>query len=168
MKTKSSRIIAVVIAIMVLGPSSSARATTVEPNLSIGVATDKLTYDLGEYVTIYITGYNVGSDTITLGFGTLSQASYLMDNVYDWFDHHHHYAMPSYRVLDAGEDYTWTLVHNSVDLGYYPLTVGTHSVKGEIVDYGYSAPVEFEVVPEPATFLLLALGTLALLNKRKA
>jgi hypothetical protein len=150
-------IFAIALAVLVLGTSSLAEAT-IEPNLSIIVATDKLTYELGEYVTIYITGYNVGSETITLGFGTLSQASYLMDDVYDWYAHHYHYGGVSYRVIEPGEDYTWTLVHDSVDIGYYPLTVGTHSVKGEVVDYGYSPLVEFEVIPEPATLLLLTMG----------
>jgi hypothetical protein len=150
--------ILVIFPVIILFGVSSLVEATIEPNLSIGVATDKLTYELGEYVTIYITGYNVGSETITLEFGTLSQASYLMDDVYDWFAHHYHYAMLSSRVIEPGEDYTWTLVHGNVDMGYYPLTVGTHSVKGEIVDYGYSPPVEFEVVPEPSTILFLAFG----------
>jgi hypothetical protein len=139
----------------------------IEPNLSIGVATDKLTYELGEYVTIYITGYNVGSETIMLEFGSLSQASYLMDDVYDWFDHHYHYAKPSSRAINPGGDYTWTLVYDIVDMGYYHLTVGTHNVKGEIKDYGLSPPVEFEVVPEPSSLALLLSGIVYLTRKRK-
>jgi len=37
----------------------------------------------------------------------------------------------------------------------YPLAIGTHSVVGEVVGYGDSAPIQFEVVPEPATVSFL-------------
>ncbi len=63
------------------------------------------------------------------------------------------------------------MTHGSYEMQEYPLTVGMHTVIGEVlavelIGDGKSIPVEFEVVPEPATFVLLGIGGL-LLRKRK-
>jgi len=72
-----------------------------------------------------------------------------MDDVYDWTEGHSWASTPTQRIIDAYASYTWTLIHGSYEMGIYPLDVGTHTVTGEVVGYGYSLPVEFEVVPEP-------------------
>lgn len=50
--------------------------------------------------------------------------------------------------------------HGSIEMGLYALNLGVHSVVGEVVGYGQSEPVEFEVIPERATILILGFGVL--------
>jgi hypothetical protein len=84
-----------------------------------------------------------------------------MDSTYDF--KYHHIAMPcvTQRQIEAFSSYTWTLVHADYEMGTYLPTLGMHIIVGEVLGYGYSAPVEFEVIPEPSTFLLLVIGFIA-------
>ena len=125
--------------------------------VEISVATDKPIYQLGEYVTVSITAYNPTSETVILGFPTTLQASYLLDGTFDWANRPC-LQIPSGRIIDAYDSYTWNLNHGSGEMAFYPLAVGIHSVVGEVIGYGFSEPIQFEVVPEPGTLLLLALG----------
>ncbi len=76
MKTKIMGIITVV---LVLGFAGTAEATIVD----VSVATNKLVYELGEDVVVFVIAYNPNPEPITLT-GGFYFASYKMDGVYDW------------------------------------------------------------------------------------
>jgi hypothetical protein len=141
--------------------------STVKADLiEITVDTDKDVYNMGESVTVYVSAYNPGFETITLSFATSSQANYFMDGIFDYSS----YIISVPRCTEvqiAGNDsYTWTLKHMKDLLSAYPLLQGTHSVVGQVVGYGESGPAQFEVIPEPATLILLALGSLLVQRKK--
>lgn len=131
-------IIVVVTSIILLDASSLAEATTVD----ISVATDKPTYVLGEGVKVFVTAYNPNPLPVTLFFGSSVQASYLMDGVFRKV----FTRFPWVVIIPAYNTHTWKLRHGPHEMTIYPLAVGTHTVVGEVVGYGQSAPIEFEVV----------------------
>jgi len=130
--------------------------------IDISTLTNKDTYLLGEEVVVYVTAHNPGPEPVTLYFGSTLEASYLMDDVYDWSEGL--VSLPIFYEFTIWRDYTWYLTHRHNE---YPLDVGTHTVRGEVVGYGFGSPVQFEVVPEPATVLLLTLGSLLLTKRRQ-
>ena len=134
--------------------------------VNISTTTDKDTYLLGEQVVVSVTAYNPNSNPATLNFATSLEASYLMDGVYDWTEGKVFIQLGRQLIIDPYDSYTWDLTHGNREMELYPLDVGIHTVRGEVVGYGYSPQVQFEVVPEPATILLLTLGSL-LLNRRR-
>ncbi len=135
--------------------------------VNISTITDKNTYLLGEEVIVYVTAYNPNPEPVTLGFLTSLQASYLMDGVFNWSEHRQFNPIPTGRIIEPYDSYTWNLSHDSYAMTIYPLDIGYHTVAGEVMGYGYSSPVQFEVVPEPATILLLTLGSLLLTRRRR-
>jgi len=90
-----------------------------------------------------------------------------MHGVFDWAENRHFAQVPSGRIIEPHDSYTWNLSHGYHAMTIYPLCVGTHTVIGEVVGYGQAAPVEFKVVPEPATIILFGLGGLVFTQKRK-
>lgn len=128
--------------------------------IDISVATDKETYLLGEDVTVFVTAYNPNPDPITLYFASSLQASYLMDGVFDWRTGKGFEYMVTKRVIEPYDSRVWQLDHGTYEKAIYPLSIGRHTVVGEVVGYGQSAPVEFQVIPEPASVLLIGLGAL--------
>lgn len=146
----------------------SAMATT-HASLEISVATDKSVYQVGEAVTISVTAYNSSeTETLNLSFGTAKQATYLLDSIFDLSSIMQYAQIPSGVHVDPLASYTWTFTHADNAAIAYPLTSGTHSVIGEIVGYGQSDSVEFEVVPEPITFSLLGIGFLLLCRNKNS
>jgi len=139
-----------------------AEATIVE----ISASTNKPVYELGEEVVVFVIAYNPTPEPLTLFFGSTLQASYLMDGVFDWTEKKRFEAVLTKRIIEPDHSYTWNLIHDSFETSIYPLGVGTHILVGYVVGYRESAPVEFEVVPEPATILLLGLGSLMVRKKR--
>ncbi len=133
----------------------------------ISTVTDKDTYLLGEEVIVSITAYNPEPNPVTLYFGTSLQSSYLMDDVYDWTYYKLFQPSLTHRTIAPYGSYTWDRTHGQSEMELYPLDVGTHTVRGEVVGYGYSSTIQFEVVPEPATILLLTLGSLFLTRPRR-
>ena len=162
METKK-RVIRIVAAVLVLAFAGMAKATIVE----VGVATDKPTYLLDEGVTVFVTAYNPNPEPVTLTFSTSMQASYLMDAIYDWKEHHGAYLWATEQEIQPFDTHTWTLTHGAEEMETYPLTVGTHTVVGEVIGYGQSAPVEFEVIPEPTIFLFLVMGIAGIRAKHR-
>jgi hypothetical protein len=130
--------------------------------VDITVATDKESYLLGEEVIVSVIAYNPNPEPVTLGFTTSLQASYLMDGVFNWSEGRQFNPIPTGRVIQPYDSYTWIISHDSHAMTIYPMEVDIHSVVGEVVGYGQSAPLHFEVIPEPATFLLFGLGVLLL------
>jgi hypothetical protein len=146
MKTK------IIVILILLGFAGIAKATIVD----ISVATDKSTYQLGEYVTVSITAYNPNPQPVTLHFNTTLQATYLMDSTFNWTQCNGSYPMLTERTIDPFTSYTWNHIHDSPEMMLYPLDIGIHTVVGEVVGYGVSTPVQFEVVPEPGTLAIFA------------
>ena len=146
--------------------SSSAKAS-----LDISAVTNKSIYELGETVNITISVFNSGSTAETLmgggkylmedGSGGIMSTDYIIDDTYIWSDR--------YKVIDGtgvmwmkefqpGQTQTWVMSHGSQQMQDYPLNAGTHSIVGKAGFNLYSNPVSFEVIPEPTTLSLLALG----------
>lgn len=135
--------------------------------VNISTITDKESYLLGEEVVVSVTAYNPDPNPVTLYFGSSLQASYLMDDVYDWSDGKVFGDRLSQRTIDPYGSYTWDLIHGHHEMEAYPLEIGAHTVVGEVVGYGYSSTVQFQVIPEPAMILLLTLGGLFLTSRRR-
>jgi len=158
MKTTSISILALV---LVLCLSDIGRADLVD----ISVATDKPTYQVGEEVKVYVRAYNPGLDSVTLTFGSNIQTSYWMDDIYDWQAGRDRLWVLTYATINPNTTHTWELIHGSYEMSVYPLEIGTHSVVGIVGAYelsgnGESSPIEFEVIPEPASLIILTTGSL--------
>jgi hypothetical protein len=151
-----------ILVVLVLGFAGMARATIVD----ICAATNKPVYDLGEEVVVFVIAYNPNPEPVTLGFVSTLQASYLMDGVFDWSEDKAFAQIPTGARIKPYDSCTWNLSHDSHAMMIYPLDVGFHTVVGEVVGYGQSAPVEFEVVPEPSTLLLFAIGLIGTRRRR--
>jgi len=119
-----------------------------ETIVEVSAETDKSTYLLGEVVTVFVTAYNPNPEPVTLYFGSSLEASYLMDGVFDWSEWHLFNPVILQLTIEPYNSSRWTLHHGSDEMEIYPLDIGTHTVVGEVVGYGCSAPVEFEVVAE--------------------
>ncbi len=137
--------------------------------IEVTVSTDKTVYDYLEPISVSVTATNPNDYTVTLEWPTSGQAAYIMDDTYD----HRAYigVLPvfTYRDIAAHESYTWTYDHL---FDYYTPGVGEHFVTGVVIydginDGDQSDPFSFEVVPEPGTLSLLAIGGLAMLRRRK-
>jgi len=74
------RLAKIILAVLSLLPVC-AQATVVD----ITVATDKPTYQLGEYVTVSVTAYNPNPEPVTLYFIDNSEVTYIMDNTFDLY-----------------------------------------------------------------------------------
>lgn len=134
--------------------------------IDISAATNKPTYQLGEYVTISVTAYNPNPQPVTLYFSSSLQATYLIDNTFDWTQGKGFAQEPTQQTISPYGSYSWNLIHDN-EMAIYPLGLGNHSVTGTVINYGTTSPIEFEVVPEPATFLLLATGWAFIRHKRR-
>ncbi|MHC4474044.1 MAG: right-handed parallel beta-helix repeat-containing protein [Planctomycetota bacterium] len=118
--------------------------STAATDLEITAETDKPVYTFGEDVTVSVTAYNPTDSPITLAFGSTCQAWYLMDG---WYYYSTACGWAATFVTVAPNDsHTWTMVHDSYQRYTCPLRPGKHSVVG--IMYGYTEPVEFEIVGE--------------------
>ena len=171
-----SRLVLSVVLILVLSANLIEAA-----EIELTVATDKLSYSLGEDITVSVTAYNPNDYEATLVFSSSLQASYIMDDIYDWSSDEGFYQAFTEVTIGPESSHTWDLEHDwEYTVGDYPdtygydLSVGTHTVVGALQEMlgspgytYYSQSVEFEVVPEAATLGLLLLGGLALLRRRR-
>jgi len=148
------RLITIIAVVILSSFDGMAKATVVD----VTVATDKESYLLGEEVIVSVIAYNPNPEPVTLGFSSSLVVSYLMDNVYDWAEGRQFSPVILQLTIQPYNFKTLELVHGYDEMAIYPLDVGTHTVVGEFVGYGQSAPVQFEVIPEPSSILLLAIG----------
>ncbi len=134
--------------------------------VDISVATDKEIYQLNEDVIVFVTAYNPNQEPVTLGFPSALTTTYLMDGVFNWSEGKVFAPSGLQLTIEAHEFATWELTHGSIEMGLYALNLGVHSVVGEVVGYGQSEAVEFEVIPEPATIVILSFGVFWVRKKR--
>ena len=141
--------------------TSLANATIVD----ISVETDKDTYQQGEEIHIEVTAYNPGDTIVDLSFGSDLQASYLIDGIYDWEEGRSRLLGLTNVSIDPYDSVTWEFTHGITEMQEYALNIGVHTLVGEVLDgqllsigENQSPSIEFEVIPEPATFLLLGSG----------
>lgn len=178
MKRNADVIRTLILAVVVVFVVSANSLEAAEIELS--VATDQGSYWPGEVITVSVIAYNPNDYEVTLQFGSALQASYIMDNVYDWSSYLVFLPVLTEVTIGPESSHTWDLEHSweytdGPDTYGYDLSIGTHSVVGalqpnsEFLDSGYtyySQAFEFEVVPEPATLCLLAMGGVALFRRR--
>lgn len=134
--------------------------------VDISVATDKEIYQLNEEVTVLVTAYNPNPEPVTLRFGSTLVASYLMDDAYYWHENRNFAPVLLRKDIEPNSRFTWELAHGSKDMDLHALDLGVHSVVGEVVGYGQSEVVNFEVIPEPATIVILGFGVFWVRKKR--
>ena len=151
-------------------------------SLEIYTTTNKSVYQLGETVNLSITVFNSSSTAETLFGGGIytndggedgsgGTTDYIMDDNYIWSDWHKIDTGGSglmwMKDFQPGETKTWIMSHGTQHMQDYPLDVGSHSVVGKAGFTLYSDPVTFQVIPEPASFLLLSLGAFFAGRRRK-
>jgi LEA14-like dessication related protein len=153
--------IAFILAAIMLFATGVVQATIVD----ITAATNKPVYELGEEVAVFVIAYNPNPEPITLT-GGFYFASYIMDGVYDWAEGKSAPEVILHVTINPRDYVTWDLTHGSYEMQEWPLTVGMHTVVGEVlavqlIGDGRSTPVQFEVIPEPSTILLIVIGFIA-------
>ena len=157
---------AVLGALLLLG--FQAYPATGEP-IEVSILTDKLTYSLGEDIGISVTAFN--PNDYELSIDALSY--YKIDDGH-WLPLYAMVVWPPIP-LPPMSNYTWNFEHlhgPPMDPVLYPLLeVGEHLVVGQAAvlneTYIQSEPVQFSVVPEPGTIILMGLGGLGLVRRRK-
>ncbi len=148
-------------AIMVALGVAVVASQAIAGDIQLTVATDKSAYLIGEDITVSITAYNPNDYEETLSFSSSRQASYIMDNEYDWASEKVFMDSLTYVTIPPGSSYSWDLEHDwettyRQDTYGYDLSIGTHTVVGSVntttfshggVDrfHYLSQPVEFEV-----------------------
>ena len=139
--------------------------------LELSVTTNQDFYLPGETVEVYVSVTNTGFLPTTLSFSNSLEATYVMDDTYDWSSSLVVLPMTHELTINGGQTLTWQLDHDAYHQGKYPLGVGLHMVQGSCTAlqmFGQlSDPVLFEVIPEPATLALMALGAMLTRIKRK-
>ncbi len=145
--------------------------------IELSVATDQASYWPNEVITVSVTAYNPNDYEVTLDFPSSHQASYIVDDVYDWSSDKGFFDALTQVTIGPGSFHTWDFNH---DWEYtygeytygYDLSIGTHSVVGYLQPYGVisdytdemqiifdtqSPSLEFEVIvaPPPPTDLLI-------------
>lgn len=172
MKTTIS---AIALVVLVLGTAQQAMATlnsnsTVEDGIEYYVQTDKSVYNLGENVEMLYRVTNLRDEDVTFGFPHSPVWNFWVkrDEEYIWRAINGWYAKPTEFTLSPGESkefpafsspYVWDMRDNENNL----VTVGGCSVIGGFhagsEGYEYSkVAVPIQIIPEPATLLLLTIG----------
>lgn len=117
-----------------------------EKTISYLVKTDKQVYTQAEPIKIEITVTNHQSQPKTLNFNTGCQTSYMIDNTYNSIAAMLCMQAHTSRTIPANGSYTWTMTHTPQD---YQLSVGSHTIKGTVIDNA-SAETEIKVVASEA------------------
>jgi hypothetical protein len=162
--------------VLVLGFAGIARANLVDSNSIIQdgieyyIQTNKSVYDLGENVEILYRVTNLRDESVTFDFGWYPVYQFWVEKEGEqiWSAIGTRLAVVTKLILMPGEsrvfpdDFTppfiWDMRDkgNLVKLGTYNVIGGLYSVSG-YYDYTKVA-VSIEIIPEPASILLLALG----------
>lgn len=153
--------------VLVVVQTYTAMGTPIE----VSVITDKSVYSLGEDIGLSATAFNPNDYEISLD----ARAYYRIDDGY-WLPAYIMIIWPPISLQPLSSN-IWNFTYHSFPtepgkINFYPiLEVGVHSVVGQAaVDtepYIQSVPVQFTVVPEPATIVFIFTGMLALAPSRR-
>lgn len=135
-------------------------------SLQISVTTDKPVYQMGETINVSITVINSGSTSEKL-YGGYYFTTYIIDDAYNWADRFAPQVILQ-TTFQPGETKMWEMAHEINEWQEYPLTVGMHSLVGGAGFTLLSDPVEFEVIPEPTSILLLGAGLISLRKNNRS
>ncbi|MFQ6617437.1 MAG: T9SS type A sorting domain-containing protein [Fidelibacterota bacterium] len=113
------------------------------PQIEITVSTDTSKYHIGDSIGIYITAYNSTVDSVTLHFATSCQSEYYIDGFYSG-SYHGCYQAFTKVTIEPESSYTWYWKHSPEN---YQPGIGTHSIVGEVINYGFSDTIFITVYP---------------------
>lgn len=109
--------------------------------ITVTIATDKASYDIGESVVMTITAVNGSDKDVTLNFSSSKQTDYVIDGKFRWSSDKYFLTVLTERTVPAHGEYSWTVIHKNSD---YSLATGSHIITSEVVGYG-SASVQITV-----------------------
>jgi hypothetical protein len=141
--------------------------------IDVLVTTDKPTYAPGEPVQINVTAQNPDTEDVTLNFSSSAQATYILDDTWDWSHHRAFLTVLTSRTIPARGQYTWSFTHNPNEFFLGP---GLHEIEGRLInqklDGGFetievSSPAPFAVVPDPTALSPLLAPLVLLLRRQK-
>jgi hypothetical protein len=180
-------IIIIVAALPVFGTAQAAKATLVDSNSIIQdgieyyIQTDKSVYKLGENVEMMFRVTNLRDETVLIGCSQSPEFNLLVkrDEEILWLSNNCFLAYSPGVVFSAGE-FKILPANNIWDMTDYNgrrIEPGIYSVIGIMYNQPWNyynhknyIPTEVEVsittIPEPATLVLLGLGSVMLLRKR--
>jgi uncharacterized protein YgiM (DUF1202 family) len=104
---------------------------------------NKMTFELGEDITVGVKLQNTSSDEKTFYFASSYQADYTIGQ-YRWSADKIFTQATTSITLDPNEIYNWTFTH---DVSENPLAVGKYIVAGEVMSYG-SGSMGINIVEE--------------------
>jgi len=174
-----------VVGVVVLGLLAlPAQATLVDSNSIIRdgieyyMQTDKSIYDLGENVEMLYRVTNLGGEDVMFGFtsGPVDdRCDYMVDQngerIWDNLGRPRTRVLTSF-TLSTLESMEYTYYWNMTDLddnpiipGYYDITGALGDLRAIYADRYVPVSVYIQVIPEPATLVLLAAGGLSMLGR---
>ncbi len=175
---------AVTVAVLVFGIAPIAMSapnsnSIIVDDIEFYTQTDKALYELGENVEMLYRVTNLREEDVTFGPLPMPEWNFWVekDGEYIWKAVNVYWGMETEFTLSPGESkefpalnhpYVWNMRDEENNL----VTVGNYSVIGGLYHglgyYDYTkVGIPIEIVPEPATFFLLALGGLLLKRCRK-
>ena len=187
MKTK---IMGVITVVLMLGTFQIARATLVNSNSIINdgveyyLQTDKFVYDLGEDVVMLYRVTNMTENPVDIGKVVGPPAGWYHSVITDEEDKEvWHYwerfpilppeilRLQPYESIEYGK--IWAMMNDngtSYEIDDFPVGPGIYNIMGELnLLYGERFPVSvsIEIIPEPATIVLLGAGFISIILGKK-
>jgi len=151
----------------------------IEDNIEYYMQTDKAVYDLGEEVQMLYRVTNLRDESVTFGFGWYPVYQFWVEKKGEqiWSAIGTRLAVATKLTLMPGESrvfpdfrppFIWDMrdaENNLVGLGKYNAVGGLYNGSGH---YDYTeVEVSIEIVPEPSSFLLFALGVFGIQAKHR-
>jgi hypothetical protein len=124
---------------------STAHATYSQ--MRVEVLTDKSVYTSQDSIHVSVTVHNLSTDTLKLQFVSSCQGNYILDD-FDFTKHAGCYQLLTTRHVPPLSSYTWNdmFYHPSQELGWPPLSLGSHAIVGEVLGYQRSDASSITVV----------------------
>ena len=141
--------------------------------IDVLVTTDKQLYAPSELIQINVTAVNPDDQDVLLRFNSSAQATYILDDTWDWSHHRAFLTVLTSRTIPAHGEFTWTFTHDPKE---YFLGTGQHQIEGLLVNQklegGFeiievSGPAAFAVIPEPGALTMLLPALILLFRIRR-
>jgi len=123
-------------------PTSTTLVTTQKQDLSFEVLTDKTIYSPNENIIIVIKVKNNSSQSTILNFSSSYQSDYVIDGKFRWSSDKAFTQALTFVTLEPFGAKEWRFTHTPVQYG---LSVGSHTILGEVVGYG-RASTQIEII----------------------